>query len=97
MISRRLAVVAVSAAFASMARAGTYPDCEKFEEPLAYNQCLASHGPSALHALAATVDEGAAMETRPLRGFQRATPLRRAHGRMSATFVIERGRFGRRR
>ncbi len=97
MMSRCLIVLAVSIAAASAARAGSYPDCEKYEEPLAYNQCLASHGPSALRALAATADEGAGAEIRGIGGIQKARPFHRAHGRMSATFTIDGARPGRRR
>jgi hypothetical protein len=89
MISCRLAVLGLSLALCSLAQAQTYPDCEKYDQPLAYNQCLASHGPSALHALAATADEGAAPEIHGLRGVQGARPFHHAHGRMSATFTIE--------
>jgi len=90
MILRAFAVVAVSLAFGTLAQGQTYPDCEKYDEPLAYNQCLASHGPSALHALAATADEGAVTEIHGFRSVQRARPSSRSHGRMSASFTIPR-------
>ena len=96
MLLRCLTILAASLALSSLARAQTYPDCEKYDEPLAYNQCLASHGPSALHALAATTDEGAAQEIRGVQGIQRAQRFHRAHGRMSATFQIEDSRQARR-
>src|SRR5579872_5422538 len=97
MILRGLAVVAVLFAPGSLARAATYPDCEKYDEPLAYNQCLASHGPSALHALAATPDESATKEVHGISGVQSAQPFRRAHGRMSASFSIAPTRHSQRR
>jgi hypothetical protein len=96
MTLRGLAVIAASLAFGSLAKAGDYPDCEKYDEPLAYNQCLASHGPSALHALAATPDEGAVREIHGFHGVPSAQPIRRAHGRMSASFDIEPSRKRRR-
>jgi len=96
MILRGLVVLAASLSFGSLAKAGNYPDCEKYDEPLAYNQCLASHGPSALHALAATPDEGAVTEIHGFHGVPSAQPIRRAHGRMSASFPIESPRQGRR-
>jgi hypothetical protein len=100
---RHLALFVAPLLLAGAARAETYPDCEKFEEPLAYNQCLASHGPSAARALGASEEGGAAgAETR---GLQTGHQFHRGHdGRMSATFVIEdarpayqRGVFRRRR
>lgn len=97
MILRGLAIFAASLSFGSVAAAGSYPDCEKYDEPLAYNQCLAAHGPSALHALAATPDEGAITEIHGLRGVQSAQPFRRSHGRMSASFTIDRPRPNNRR
>ena len=96
MISRGFAVLAVSLAFGSLAKAGGYPDCEKYDEPLAYNQCLASHGPSALHALAVTPDESAITEIHGFHGVPSGRPIRRAHGRMSASFAIEPPRQGHR-
>ena len=88
MILRGFAVLAVSLALGSLAQAETYPDCEKYDEPLAYNQCLASHGPSALHALAASTDDSAITEIHGLHGLSHAQPIRRSHGRMSASFAI---------
>jgi hypothetical protein len=98
MMMRRLVAVALFAALSAAARAETtYPDCEKFKEPLAYNQCLASHGPSAARALAARADEGAATGVHGFHGFQRSRSIRHSrHGRMSATFVIRGGHASRR-
>ena len=47
------------AALASPARAEDYPACAKIENPLAYNQCLAAHGPPAHATRAITPPEGA--------------------------------------
>lgn len=97
MILRGLVVLAASFAFGSLAKAGNYPDCEKYDEPLAYNQCLASHGPSALHALAATPDQSAITEIHGFHSLPSAQPIRRVHGRMSASFAIEPSRRGHQR
>jgi hypothetical protein len=78
----------------SMGHAETYPDCEKYEAPLAYNQCLASHGPSAAHALAARTEEGDSpadvhapqTAAHPLHSFR---SFRARGGRMTATFTIQ--------
>jgi|SRR5579883_596540 len=98
MMMRRLAAVALFMALSAAARAETtYPDCEKYKEPLAYNQCLASHGPSAARALAARADEGVATEAHRLHGFHGGRLIRHArHGRMSATFIIHGGHASRR-
>jgi hypothetical protein len=85
-IRQILALLAFSLVYATPARGETYPDCEKFDQPLAYNRCLASHGPSASRALAATSEEGGEVMRRP----QTYHPIRHVHrGRMSASFVIE--------
>src|SRR5579872_577517 len=99
MMMRRLAAVALFVALSAAARAETaYPDCEKYKEPLAYNRCLASHGPSAARALAARASEGAASEDHRFHGFQRGRSIRHSHrGRMSATFVIHEGHASHRR
>lgn len=98
MMMRRLAAVALFVALSATARAETtYPDCEKYKEPLAYNQCLASHGPSAARALGARADEGAATAVHRPRGFQIGRSIRHSRrGRMSATFVIHGGHVSQR-
>jgi hypothetical protein len=78
----------------SIGHAETYPDCEKYESPLAYNQCLASHGPSAAHALAAKTEEGVdsadfhapSAAAHPVHSFRSYRPR---GGRMTATFTIQ--------
>jgi hypothetical protein len=42
-----LAVALAAVAASSPARAQDDPACAKYQEPLAYNACLASHGPKA--------------------------------------------------
>ncbi len=48
-MARRIAliVLVLAAASVSPARADDDPQCAKYQEPLAYNACLASHGPRA--------------------------------------------------
>jgi hypothetical protein len=83
-IPRVIAFLAAVLALSSSALAETsYPDCEKFDEPLAYNQCLASHGPSAARAMGAPATE--AGDTHRPQAFH---ALRRRGGRMSATFTV---------
>jgi hypothetical protein len=90
MVWRHVAFFVAPILVAGAAHAETYPDCEKFDEPLAYNQCLASHGPSAAHALGATEEGGGAGAGVETRGLQVGHPLHHGHdGRMSATFTIE--------
>ena len=89
MILRCFSALAAAAALAPAAHAGGYPDCEKFDEPLAYNQCLASHGPSANHALAAAVGDTVVTATGGAPAPAVHSLHRTAHGRMTATFVIE--------
>jgi hypothetical protein len=89
----------------SIGHAETYPDCEKYDAPLAYNQCLASHGPSAAHALAARSEEGDSADVHAPGAVHAFRPFRRVQGgRMSATFTVQdahatyqRGGFRRRR
>jgi len=44
---RALLLAAAAAVLPGLARAEDDPACARFEEPLAYNACLASHGPKA--------------------------------------------------
>ena len=87
---RRTMLFAVFAAPVALAtaQAQTYPECAKFDEPLAYNQCLASHGPVAGHVGAF---KGSAKGAGPANnGAQGGHFLRRGRsGRMSAEFLIE--------
>lgn len=83
-ISLRVAFLSVAIAFASQAMAETYPDCEKLENPLAYNQCLAAHGPSAAGALAGgRGGDGAPAKPQSRRWFSRSPS-----GRQRAFFYV---------
>lgn len=44
---RALALLALTAAISAPAAADEDPSCARIEEPLAYNACLAAHGPRA--------------------------------------------------
>jgi hypothetical protein len=86
-IRQLLALLAFSLVYATTARGETFPDCEKFDQPLAYNRCLASHGPSASRALASTTSQEGGEDMRRPQAYH---PSRHVHrGRMSASFVIE--------
>jgi hypothetical protein len=88
-VLRFLAPIATALLFVSAGRAETYPDCEKYDAPLAYNQCLASHGPSAAHALAARTEEGDGADFHAPQASRAFRSLRRDHGRVSATFTVD--------
>ena len=47
-----------AAALTHAARADDDPACAKFEDPLAYNACLASHGPKAKEPVSAPAAAG---------------------------------------
>jgi len=81
------------AAGAALAAPKNIDDCEKIKEPMAYNECLASFGPTAGHAGAAK-SYGPASESEPRaarkgRGAARfhAPALRGAHGRVRMEFT----------
>ena len=79
------------AAPAGRARAEDVPACANIEEPLAYNACLAVHGPkaNASHASAAP-NSGPIERARPAQSERRA-PLAtatRRHGRSRMEFFV---------
>ena len=84
MTTRALLLLTLAAAPASLARAGDDSACARFQEPLAYNACLASHGPRAPGGAA----KGAGRGERP------APPLRTASDR-SAPAGVKRATLGR--
>jgi hypothetical protein len=75
-------IVLSMAAHPIAARAQNDPACAKFQDPLAYNACLASHGPKAKDVAAApepdrgatAPDAGRGLEPEPQRGGGRASP-----------------------
>jgi hypothetical protein len=93
---RAVLVLAVAAAvLPGRARADGDPACAKFDEPLAYNACLAAHGPRAK-------DVAVAPEPAPEHGIDRAgkppgeaarrswrfPAVARRHGRIHMEFRI---------
>ena len=84
-----------AAALPGLARAEDNPACAKFEEPLAYNACLASHGPKATDIGGAARAAGSAPANpdahktapAPRRVTGRATAVRR-HARMHMEFNV---------
>ena len=102
MAGRAAAIALCLAALATAARvqAQDDPSCAQYEEPMAYNACLARHGPKA------NVEVGAhpgAAQTRPagqdrsyegdLRappaGFRRWPNAQRIHGRVHMEFRVQ--------
>jgi hypothetical protein len=72
------------------ARAADNPACAKFNEPLAYNACLAQFGPPAREVQSDEIG-GAVRAPAPTRATPRkAWPARRgwAHSRAHAQFVV---------
>ena len=61
---RAALLVAVSAAVLPALAAEDDPACARFEDPLAYNACLASHGPKA-NGVGAAPAGGASRQTDP--------------------------------
>ncbi len=80
-----LVVGALLAAGAALAAPKNIDDCEKIKEPMAYNECLASFGPTAGHT-SATKSYGPASE-----GEQRAARKGRKGRKMGASGGAVRG------
>jgi hypothetical protein len=77
----------LSLALLASARSETFPDCAKIEDALAYNRCLAAHGPAAGQTRVTTAPAGA---EGAMQGRQGAYPVHRErNGRMSATITVE--------
>jgi hypothetical protein len=90
--SLRLFTLVLGAAISweGAARADDYPECAKIENPLAYNQCLANHGPAAHATKAIAPPPG---EDAPKGGAWRAAGPPR--GRAGSTMQISRTHNGR--
>ena len=77
----------LSLALLASARAETFSDCAKIEDALAYNRCLASHGPAAGQTRVTAAPSGAEGGMQRMQG---AYPVHRdRNGRMSATITVE--------
>ena len=87
---RATALLAIAATLVvGAARAEDDPACAKYEEPLAYNACLASHGPKAR-------ETGGAPASAPARGAEPDEAAPAAAPRRTArepTVVHRRGRI----
>ena len=70
----------------SPASAEDYPECAKFDNPLAYNQCLAAHGPAA-HGTKAIAPPPAGEDGRPSGSAM--------HGHGGSSMQVSRARNGR--
>jgi hypothetical protein len=79
-IALPILAAALAVALSSAVRAEDDPACAKFEDPMAYNACLASHGPRA-GAVVAVPDGGGAASHReaPAQGHH-AAPTRHDPG-----------------
>jgi hypothetical protein len=83
--------VALAALSAAPADAEDYPACAKIENPLAYNQCLATHGPTAHETRAIAPPRGRADGPRDASQgrFRSSMQFSRArNGRMMAEFSV---------
>ena len=68
------------------------PACAQYHEPMAYNACLARHGPKAngVGTLSRQFRSGGvAQQDRTPRSFQRWQGVQRAHGRMHMEFRVQ--------
>ena len=89
-----LLLAASAALLPAMARAQDVPACARFEEPLAYNACLASHGPkakdlgSAPGAGARKSDSDAPAPAEAPRSAHGAAQAYRRHGRIHMEFRL---------
>ena len=100
MTARAAAIALCLAALASAGRALAEddPSCAQYQEPMAYNACLARHGPKANGVgahLSDTSPERAGQnrayegEARaPASGFRRWPPVQRVHGRVHMEFQV---------
>ncbi len=92
-----LMLLALAAVSAGAARAEDDPACAKYQDPLAYNACLASHGPKANiatnprpaqagHAAPVQPEGGRPVPTRGAEGWRHAN---RGRGRVHMEFRVK--------
>ena len=92
MAVRAAAIAFCLAALAATGRALAQddPSCAQYQEPMAYNACLARHGPKAsdvrTHSAAAQPQQGEARA--PAGGFGRQPRAQRVHGRLHMEFNL---------
>ncbi len=96
---RRAALMLLLLAAASVgpARAEGDPACARYEDPLAYNACLASHGPKAKDLATTGAHHGDERPARPAQAAREKPPARiergsphvmHAHGRSHMEFLL---------
>ncbi len=91
-----LALCLAALAWAGNARAQDNPACAQYREPMAYNACLAQHGPKAngVGQLHGDPQPGGAAQNRMWYGHSRGAPIARyrsplhAHGRVHMEFPV---------
>ena len=83
-------------AWAGSARAQDNPACAQYREPMAYNDCLARHGPKAGavgkfsgHYVPNPGGSSEALSHTPAARFHSAVGVQRTHGRMHMEFHIQ--------
>ncbi len=86
-----LILASVAAAFPRLAASQDDPACAKYQEPLAYNACLASHGPKAneIGANRGQSELGQVPYARPSAPAREWPDATRRHGRVHMEFRIQ--------
>ena len=87
-----IALCLAALGWAGSALAEDDPRCAQYHEPMAYNACLARHGPKAngVGTLSRQFRSGGvAQQDRTPRSFQRWQGVQRAHGRMHMEFRVQ--------
>ncbi len=93
-----LMLLVLAAASTRPARAEDDPACARYEDPLAYNACLASHGPKANSLPTTGVRQGEAAAPAPAQAERERAPARvdggsrrvmRGHGRVHMEFQVK--------
>jgi hypothetical protein len=90
-----IALSLAAIAWAGSARAADDPACAQYREPMAYNACLARHGPKAnavgthsRQSQPVRFDNGGTYGRAPAARFHGPQNARRAHGRMHMEFLV---------
>jgi hypothetical protein len=78
-----IALCLAALASAGRARAEDDPSCAQYKEPMAYNACLARHGPKAND-----VGAHSGKTQAPAAGFRRWPHPQRVHGRVHMEFRV---------
>ena len=90
MAARAATIAFCVAALASAGRALAEddPSCAQYQEPMAYNACLARHGPKASDVGAHSGPAPRGDARTPAPGFSRWPHAQRAHGRVHMEFHV---------